>query len=136
MTMLSAREVAEKLGITRQAVSDAARKGRFGDTVKRNTRNEYQFDWPAAGAEFKKNTDPTRYSAARMAAAHGEPTEPTVDVVVYEGPNGRVEISPELSQAIDHAVVHPDADLVTPEIAAALDQILFAKGITGSDHAE
>lgn len=130
----STREVATILKISRQAVATAVRSGRFGEigvTVHDGGPRGWQFVWPAAELEFRKNTDATRYSAERMAAAQPATVEGPADgqVVEYEGPGGRCEISTAMHAALAEAIARPDDALLTAEMAAALDRILIVRGV-------
>lgn len=115
---IGAKAIAVRLRRTVAAITKAARKGTFRKTARQDERGRWWFDWPAAGKAFTDNTDPSR-----LQAKHLEPAD--ADVVVFESERGRFEISADLHAKLQAAAQDESADLLTPEMVAALDRILF-----------
>lgn len=114
---------AEGLKRTPAAITKAARTGRLRETVERGSRGELLFRWPAARDAFKANTDTTRARPEHLIGL--ERPAPTRQVAVWEGKFGRYEAPVEVAAALERADANPDEALLSPELVAHLDQIMF-----------
>lgn len=106
-------------------------------------------DFAAADRAWAANTSTDHYSAAQLKALEAQqrgvraaPVAPETlvyewsaapagsargtvrEMVIYEGPGGRIGISAETHAALLHADANPELPLITPELAHVMDRIL------------
>lgn len=77
---MNTKEMAQTLGITEQATTQAVRRGKFGRFAWRDRRGAWVFD-DSAAAEFWRSTDPTRHTAERQAAIPARGRAPAKDAL-------------------------------------------------------